>query len=84
MQFVFDGVGAPINALSALNSSAVAFGSAVQNGNASAAAAILDAPAVVANGFLNGQTLLNLPPLTVNIGDVLHHLNDPWASFSRR
>ena len=67
LQFVFDGIGAPANALSALNSSAVAFASAVQTGNASAAAAaVLDAPAVVANGFLNGQTLISLPPVTVN------------------
>ncbi len=45
LQLVFDGIGAPINALSALNSSAVAFSSALCAGNASAAvAAILDAP----------------------------------------
>jgi hypothetical protein len=68
LQLIFDGIGAPANALSALNSSAVAFAGAVQTGNASAAAAaLLDAPAVVANGFLNGQTLISLPPLTVNI-----------------
>jgi hypothetical protein len=63
-------IGAPINAFSALNSSGVAFGAAVQAGNASAAAAaILDAPANMANGFLNGQTLVNLPTLTVNLTD---------------
>lgn len=74
LQLVFDGIGAPINALSALNSSAVAFGSALQTGNvAGAVAAVLDAPAVVANGFLNGQTLLALPPLTVNV--VSHGVN---------
>ncbi len=73
LQLVFDGIGAPVNALSALNSTGVALAGAVQTGNASAAAAaILDAPAVVANGFLNGQTLISLPPLTVNIGpDIL-------------
>jgi hypothetical protein len=68
LQLVFDGTGAPVNALIALNSSAQAFVTAVQTGNASAAAAaILDAPAVVANGFLNGQTHLALPPVTLNL-----------------
>jgi hypothetical protein len=73
LQFVFDGIGAPINALSALNSTGVAFVVAVQTGNASAAAAaLLDAPAVVANGFLNGQTFISLPtlPVTVTSGGV--------------
>jgi hypothetical protein len=68
LQLVFDGIGMPINTLAALNSSGVAFGAAVQAGNASAAAAaILDAPANMANGFLNGQTLIGLPDLTTNI-----------------
>jgi len=64
----FDAIGMPINTLGALNSSGVAFGAALQAGNASAAAAaILDAPANMANGFLNGQTLIGLPNLTTNI-----------------
>ncbi len=68
LQAIFDVIGAPINALSALNSSGVAFGAALQAGNASAAAvAILDAPANMANGFLNGQMLVNLPVLNVNL-----------------
>jgi hypothetical protein len=68
LQVIFDVIGAPINALGALNSSAVAFGGALQTGNASAAAiALLDAPANMANGFLNGQTLVDLPPLNVNL-----------------
>jgi len=60
-------LGGPASALNALGSSATAFINAVGTGNASAAAAaVLDAPAVVANGFLNGQTAtLNLP-VTVN------------------
>jgi hypothetical protein len=63
LQLLLDGIGAPANALSALNSSAVAFVGAVQTGNAAgAAAAILDAPAFVANGFLNGTTVVALPP----------------------
>jgi hypothetical protein len=76
LAFVFDAIGAPAQALSALNSTGVALAGAVQAGNASAAAAtILDAPAVVTNGFLNGQAipfgggnfidaLIALPPLT--------------------
>ena len=68
LQLVFDGIGAPANALSALNSSAVAFVTAAQTGNASAAAlALLDAPANVANGFLNGQTLISLPEFDVTV-----------------
>ncbi|MCV7102686.1 PE family protein [Mycobacterium palustre] len=62
LEAIFDGIGAPINALSALNSSAVAVETALQAGNVGAAvAAGLGAPAVVANGFLNGTTLLSLP-----------------------
>jgi hypothetical protein len=68
LQAIFDGIGAPGNALSALNSSGVAFAGAVQTGNASAAAgAILDAPANMANGFLNGSTLVTLPELLINL-----------------
>ncbi|OBJ60604.1 PE family protein [Mycobacterium sp. 1423905.2] len=68
LQVLFDGIGAPINALSAANSSATALASAVQTGDlAGAAAAFLTAPANVANGFLNGQTLIDLPPLTINV-----------------
>ncbi len=66
LQLVLDGIGSPITALSALNSSAVAFGSAVQTGDGlGALAAILDAPAVVANGFLNGTTYVTLPPASL-------------------
>jgi hypothetical protein len=80
LAFVFDAIGAPAQALSALNSTGVALAGAVQAGNASAAAAaILDAPAVVTNGFLNGQAipigpggldinaLIVLPQLTANL-----------------
>jgi hypothetical protein len=66
LQLVVDSIGAPGNALAALNSSAVAFTGAVQTGNASAAvAAVLTAPADMANGFLNGSTLLTLPDVHV-------------------
>ncbi|MCV7381528.1 hypothetical protein BST11_21320 [Mycobacterium alsense] len=68
LQLLVDGIGAPANALSALNSSAVAFVTAAQTGNASAAAlALLDAPANIANGFLNGQTLIDLPEFDVTV-----------------
>jgi hypothetical protein len=64
LQFVFDAIGAPGNALAALNSSAVAFTGAVQAGQPSAAiAAVVTAPADMANGFLNGSTLITLPPV---------------------
>jgi hypothetical protein len=66
LQLVLDGIGSPITALSALNSSAAAFSTAVQTGDGlGALAAVLDAPAVVANGFLNGTTYLTLPPASL-------------------
>jgi hypothetical protein len=74
VQLIFGLLGAPGNALSALNSSGVALAGALQAGNASAAAAaILDAPAFMANGFLNGTTVVTLPStdLTVIVGGVL-------------
>ncbi|SPM27248.1 PE family protein [Mycobacterium terramassiliense] len=68
LQLLLDGIGAPANALSALNSTGAALVGAVQAGNASAAAAtLLDAPAVVANAFLNGTTVVALPPATVSL-----------------
>ena len=51
-----DAAGAPVNALHAADVSATAFSSALEAGNfAGAANALVDAPAVIANGFLNGQ-----------------------------
>jgi PE family len=68
VQLIFGLLGAPGNALSALNSTGVAFAGAVQAGNASAAAAaLLDAPANMANGFLNGSTVVTLPPTALTI-----------------
>jgi len=68
VQLIFGLLGAPGNALSALNSTGVAFAGAVQAGNASAAAAaILDAPAFITNGFLNGSTVVTLPPTALSI-----------------
>jgi hypothetical protein len=72
LQLVFDAIGAPGNALAALNSSAVAFTGAVQTGNASEAiAAVLTAPADMANGFLNGSTLITLPDVNALVDDGL-------------
>jgi PE family len=69
--FAFDAIGAPGLALSGLNSSAVSFMTAVQAGNPSAAAlALLDAPANMTNGFLNGSTLITLPPLHATVSAV--------------
>ncbi|BBZ44381.1 PE family protein [Mycobacterium parmense] len=74
-----DLLGAPVSTIEAAGSSASAFMSAVQAGNASAAAAaLIDAPAVIANGFLNGQatfpyalTLSGLTtPLGLNLSDI--------------
>jgi hypothetical protein len=68
LQLILDGIGGPANALSALNSSAVAFMGAAQAGNASAAAGtLLDAPAVVTDAFLNGTTVVALPPALVTV-----------------
>jgi hypothetical protein len=68
VQLIFDVVGGPANALSALNSTGVAFAGAMQAGNASAAVAtLLDAPAVVANAYLNGTTVVTLPSTSLTI-----------------
>ncbi len=87
LQLILDGIGGPANALSALNSTGVALGGALQTGNAAAAAAtILDAPAVVTNAFLNGTTTITLPPTTLfglpsgtdlNLGGILSPLTEP-------
>ncbi len=95
VQLIFDALGGPANALSALNSTGVAFAGAVQAGNASAAAAaLLDAPAFMANGFLNGTTFITLPPtaltllgvipatstVTIPLGGILTPLSFPTAT----
>lgn len=68
LQLVLDGIGGPANALSAVNASSVAFVSAIQAGNVpAAAAAILDAPAVIADAYLNGTTVISLPPALVDL-----------------
>jgi len=58
--------GAPVATMEAASSSAFAFATALVSGNAPGAiAALIDAPAVIANGFLNGQATL---PLALSIG----------------
>ncbi len=53
---LLDAAGAPVNALHAADVSATAFSSALEAGNFTGAAdALVNAPAVIANGFLNGQ-----------------------------
>jgi hypothetical protein len=71
----FGALGAPINALNAFGSSATSFITAVQTGNPlGAATALIDAPAVTANGFLNGQATL---PLTLNVEGLITTVNIP-------
>ncbi|OBI91177.1 PE family protein [Mycobacterium asiaticum] len=54
-------IGSPITTFDAFMSSATAFGSAMQRGDLfGAAVAVVTAPAVVTNGFLNGQVMLGL------------------------
>ncbi len=57
----FDALGGPINAASALTTSGAVIVGALQTGDPVAAAiALLDAPANIANAFLNGQQTLSL------------------------
>ncbi|ORV82716.1 hypothetical protein AWC11_02250 [Mycobacterium interjectum] len=59
-----DAIGPPVTTLEAIGSSATAFFGAVQTGDGlGALAALIDAPAVAANGFLNGQASVGLPAL---------------------
>ncbi|WP_156689644.1 PE family protein [Mycobacterium sp. Marseille-P9652] len=59
-----DALGPPVTTVQAIGSSANALVGAVQTGDGlGALAAVLDAPAVAANGFLNGQATLQLPAM---------------------
>ncbi|MCV7078551.1 PE domain-containing protein [Mycobacterium szulgai] len=70
-----DALGGPVNALNALGSSTSAFVNAVQTGDTlGAATAFLNAPAVVADGFLNGHTTF---PLTIDALGIPTTLNLP-------
>jgi hypothetical protein len=58
---IFDALGAPVNAVDAFGSVATAFVHDLHTGNLPGALATLfDAPAVVTNAFLNGETTLPL------------------------
>ena len=66
---LLDVVGSPVNMLSALNSTAHALTGALQTGNlVGAVDTVLDSPATLANAALNGETLLSLPPVTLDLG----------------
>lgn len=62
LALALDALGPPVTTLQAAGSSVSAFVGAVQTGDPlGAAAALIDAPAVIADGFLNGQATLQLP-----------------------
>ncbi|MCV7102688.1 PE family protein [Mycobacterium palustre] len=66
-----DALGPPVATLQAAGSSAATFVGAVQTGDGlGALAAVIDAPAVIANGFLNGQATLSLPALLGGPGGI--------------
>src|SRR6202012_4737902 len=68
-------IGSPFNTLNALAPTVTSFVTGVQTGNpVGALEAVLDAPAVIANGFLNGQTTL---PLTIDALGIPTTLNIP-------
>ncbi|BBZ52795.1 PE family protein [Mycobacterium heidelbergense] len=70
LSLAFAAMGSPISALDGFATGATAFGSALQAGNGVAAAgALVDMPAYVLNGFLNGQTLVDLN-MPVSVGGV--------------
>jgi PE family len=64
-----DAIGAPVTTYNAFVESAAAFDGAVLAGNPVAAfTALVDAPAVIANGFLNGHATLGISlPLSVDL-----------------
>lgn len=74
LALAIDAIGGPVNGLHALGVSASNFLQAAQTGDVvGAAAAVLNAPAVVADGFLNGQVTVPLNvtalgfPTTLNL-----------------
>ena len=75
-------LGGPINALNALGSSAHTITIALQSGNLPGAVeGLLDAPANVVNGFLNGHTMLPFRPRS--LGGPLRS-KFPWTEFRSR
>lgn len=74
LALAIDAIGGPVNGLHALGVSASTFVNAAQTGDVlGAAAAVFDAPAVVTDGFLNGQVTVPLNvtalgfPTTLNL-----------------
>lgn len=68
-------LGGPVGALSAANTSVTAFAQAVQAANGQAAlGALFDAPGVIANGYLNGETTITL---TMSVAGLPIELNLP-------
>ncbi|OBI82570.1 PE family protein [Mycobacterium sp. 1245805.9] len=70
---LIDAVGAPVNAFGALSASASQFVGELQTGNLTGAiGTLIDAPAVVTDAFLNGETSLPvsipLPTFSTNLG----------------
>jgi hypothetical protein len=67
LSLAFAVLGPPISTMDGFATGATVFGAAVQAGNGVAAVdALVDMPAYVLNGFLNGQTLVDLSmPVTV-------------------
>lgn len=79
LALAIDGLGGPISGLNALGSSVSTFVNAVHTGNALGALGVaLDAPAVVANGFLNGQMTF---PLTIDVVGIPTTLNLPFSGI---
>lgn len=73
LALVLDAIGPVLTTGDALRSSIGAFTGALQTGSVSgAASALFDAPAVIANGFLNGETVL---PLNVPVDVFGGYLN---------
>ncbi len=83
----FDALGAPVNGALALKASSTAFFGALQAGNTGAAiATAVDAPANIANGFLNGEVTLPvrlaLPGMSVTADVPFGGLLAPVHPFS--
>ncbi len=75
LALALDAVGAPINGMNAFASSTAEFVDALQAGNWSGAATtLIDAPAVVTDAFLNGQSTL---PISFNVSGYPATINLP-------
>jgi hypothetical protein len=76
VSLLVDALGAPVTTLDALGTSVSAFTGAVQAGDVLGGIdALIDAPAVVADGFLNGSVTV---PLTFNVSGIPLTINLPF------